>query len=101
MRAKTLTEIRVTKQPAKRTYLEGDAFDPAGMEITAYYDNGTSEAVTDYAISGYDSTPGIKRLTVTYGGKTVALEVTVRAKALVSIAVNRAGYDGDGTDPDV
>ena len=89
VRAKTLTEIRVTKQPAKRTYLEGDAFDPAGMEITAYYDNGTSEAVTDYAISGYDSTPGIKRLTVTYGGKTVALEVTVRAKALVSIAVTK------------
>lgn len=89
VRAKTLTEIRVTKQPAKRTYLEGDAFDPAGMEITAYYDNGTSEAVTDYGISGYDSTPGIKRLTVTYGGKTVALEVTVRAKALVSIAVTK------------
>lgn len=89
VRAKTLTEIRVTKQPAKRTYLEGDAFDSAGMEITAYYDNGTSEVVTDYGISGYDSTPGVKRLTVTYGGKTAALEVTVRAKALVSIAVTK------------
>ena len=89
VRAKTLTEIRVTKQPAKRTYLEGDAFDSAGMEITAYYDNGTSEVVTDYGISGYDSTPGVKRLTVTYGGKTAALEVTVRGKALVSIAVTK------------
>lgn len=89
VRAKTLTEIRVTKQPAKRTYLERDAFDSAGMEITAYYDNGTSEVVTDYVLSGYDSTPGVKRLTVTYGGKTAALEVTVRAKALVSIAVTK------------
>ena len=89
VRAKTLTEIRVTKQPAKRTYLEGDAFEPTGMEITAYYDNGTSEVVTDYGISGYDSTPGVKRLTVTYGGKTAALEVTVRDKALVSIAVTK------------
>ena len=59
------------------------------MEITAYYDNGTSEVVTDYGISGYDSTPGVKRLTVTYGGKTAALEVTVRGKALVSIAVTK------------
>ena len=89
VRAKTLTEIRVTKQPAKRTYLEGDAFDSTGMEITAYYDNGTSEVVTDYGISGYDSTPGVKRLTVVYGGKTAALEVTVRGKALVSIAVTK------------
>jgi|GEM_PF-1859951 len=89
VRAKALTEIRVTKQPAKRTYLEGDAFDSTGMEITAYYDNGTSEVVTDYGISGYDSTPGVKRLTVTYGGKTAALEVTVRGKALVSIAVTK------------
>ena len=89
VRAKTLTEIRVTKQPAKQTYLEGDAFDPTGMEITAYYDNGTSEAVTGYTISGYDSAPGVKRLTVTYGGKTAVLEVTVRAKALVSIAVTK------------
>ena len=89
VRAKALTEIRVTKQPAKRTYLEGDAFDSTGMEITAYYDNGTSEVVTDYGISGYDSTPGVKRLTVVYGGKTAALEVTVRGKALVSIAVTK------------
>ena len=104
VRAKTLTEIRVTKQPAKRTYLEGDAFDPTGMEITAYYDNGTSEVVTDYGIGGYDSTPGVKRLTVTYGGKTAVLEVTVRAKTLTEIRVTkqpakRTYLEGDAFDP--
>lgn len=89
VKAKSLTEIKVTKEPTKLGYLEGNEFDPTGMEVTAYYDNGASEVIAGYAISGYDSTPGVKRLTVTYGGKTAALEVTVRAKALVSIAVTK------------
>ena len=89
VKAKSLTEIKVTKEPTKLGYLEGNEFDPTGMEVTAYYDNGASEVIAGYAISGYDSTPGVKRLTVTYGGKTAALEVTVRGKALVSIAVTK------------
>ena len=89
VKAKSLTEIKVTKEPTKLGYLEGNEFDPTGMEVTAYYDNGASEVIAGYGISGYDSTPGVKRLTVVYGGKTAALEVTVRGKALVSIAVTK------------
>ena len=87
--AKSLTYIAVTKQPDKTTYLEGDAFDRTGLEITAYYDNGTSETVTAFTLSGYDSAPGAKTITVTYGGKTTSFEVTVRKKSLQSISITK------------
>ena len=101
--AKSLTHIDVTKQPDKTAYLEGDVFDRTGLEITAYYDNGTSEAVTDFTLSGYTSTPGAKTITVTYGGKTTSFEVTVTAKSLTHIAVTKqpdktAYLEGDAFD---
>ena len=40
---KTLTGIEVTAQPAKTEYQVGEAFDPAGMEVTAVYSNGETE----------------------------------------------------------
>src|SRR5699024_7037621 len=43
----TLTGITVTAQPAKTVYEEGECFDPAGMEITAAYSDGSSKQVTD------------------------------------------------------
>lgn len=85
--AKALTSIAVTTLPAKRSYLEGAEFDPAGMVVTAYYNNDTSEAVTGYTVSGYDSAPGIKTITVAYQGMTASFTVEVMGKSLVSIAV--------------
>lgn len=46
--AKWITSIAITKAPAKTVYLEGEVFDPTGMELTAYYADGTSEVVTGY-----------------------------------------------------
>ena len=43
----------------------------------AYYNNNTSAVITDYIISGYDSTPGIKTITVTYEGETATFEIEV------------------------
>ena len=85
--AKSLANIKITKKPDKLTYLEGDEFDVEGMVVTAYYNNDTSEIVSGYEISGYDSLPGIKTITVTYNGKTATFEVTVQAKSLESIKV--------------
>lgn len=43
--------IAVTTQPTKTTYFIGEAFDPAGMVVTAYYTDDTSRAVTGYTYS--------------------------------------------------
>ncbi len=82
---RTLTSISVTK-PTKLTYLEGESFDTKGMNVTANYDNGDSEKVTGYTVSGFNSTTGKKTITVSYNGKTATFTVTVEAKPASSEA---------------
>ena len=45
--------------------------------MTAVYDNGNTKAVTDYTLSGYDSTIGKKTVTVHYSDFTESFEVDV------------------------
>ncbi|HHW01150.1 MAG TPA: hypothetical protein GXX36_16565 [Clostridiaceae bacterium] len=74
---KTLESIEVTP-PVKTEYIVGEVFDARGMSVTAKYSDGSSEIVTDYTISGFDSaTPGEKTITVTYQGKTATFKVNV------------------------
>lgn len=74
----TLTGITVTAQPAKTVYEEGECFDPAGMEITAAYSDGSSKQVTDYtwapsgALTADDTV-----ITVSWQGMNVQLAITV------------------------
>lgn len=68
----------MTKQPAKTAYKAGDFFDPTGMEITAVYSSGRTEVVTDYTYApNRELTTTDSAMTITYGGKTVALPITV------------------------
>ncbi len=41
----TVKRIEVTKGPDRTSYTAGDTFDPAGMELTVYYDNGTTRTL--------------------------------------------------------
>lgn len=43
-----LSKIEITKQPTKTAYKIGEKFDPAGMEVTAVYEDGTTNVVTNY-----------------------------------------------------
>lgn len=73
-----LTILEVTHMPTKTKYFTGETFDSTGLIITAYYDNGTSEQVTDYALSNPDmSTYGNKTVTVTFDEKTVDFSILV------------------------
>lgn len=60
------------------------------LAVTAYYGDGTSEVVTDYALSG-ELTAGTSEITVTYKGTTAAFDVTVTAFALPE-GYTRYGY---------
>lgn len=87
--ARSLVSISVSKMPTKTEYLEGkDEFSPSGGELTLTYNNGTSKTVDmkDAAFTGFDnSTPGVQTVTVSYGGKTTTLKVTVIEKTLEKI----------------
>lgn len=46
--AKELAKIEITTPADKTCYTAGESFDPAGMVVTAFYNNGNSRTITDY-----------------------------------------------------
>jgi hypothetical protein len=97
--ARTLTGIAITSQPAKKSYVEGQAFDKTGMTVTASYGDGSSKPVTDYLVvigtNGSSSfSLGDTAVIVGYtedGGSTYSTAevtgITVAARALTGLTV--------------
>jgi len=84
---KTLEIIAVTTLPNKTTYTVGEDFNPEGMVVTAYYDDGSTAEISGYTIIGFDSAiAGNKTITVSFEDKTATLTVNIQ-KTLESIAV--------------
>ena len=82
--------IAVTTQPNKKTYYIGEAFDPAGMVVTATFADDTTENVTDdCTFSPATISKDTTAITVNYqrGGikKTATVAVTVRVLASIEI----------------
>lgn len=106
----TLESIKVTKDP-KLEYWVGESFDPAGMVITATYSNNTTKTISDITASdkkGVSWTPdgalaeGSHEITITYGGKTTTVSVTVEEPTVKSLTVEPASLTytaGDTFDP--
>lgn len=81
---KQLESIKIKTSP-KTSYTEGDKFDPTGLVLTASYSNGTTADIEYSGDSGITFTPQTlslsdKEVTITYGGKSVKLSVTVSKK---------------------
>ena len=84
---KTLDYITIKTEPTK-TYTEGEYFDPTGLVITKHYSNASPE---DLAYAGHESdftfNPSTStalqtsnnKVTITVGGKSVDLGITVNA----------------------
>lgn len=83
-----VTGITVSKMPDKVTYYQGELFDSTGLEVSKTYSDGTLEVITDYELSGFDSSSaGTKTITVTASGKTATFEITVLETSVASISV--------------
>lgn len=62
-----LSGIRITSFPSKVYYKIGESFDPSGLTVAELRQDGTEKEITDYDISGFDSsTAGSKTITVSY-----------------------------------
>lgn len=62
-----LSGIRITSFPSKVYYKIGETFDPSGLAVAEVRQDGTEKEITDYDISGFDSsTAGSKTITVSY-----------------------------------
>ncbi|MBP3686646.1 MAG: bacterial Ig-like domain-containing protein, partial [Clostridia bacterium] len=89
-----LESIAVTTLPTKTEYLESapGEFDPAGGKLTLTYDDESTEEIdlSEAVVTGFDDTQvGPQTLTVTYEGKTCTFDVTVVAKSITGISVDR------------
>ncbi len=63
--------IRISHYPNKIYYKIGESFDPTGLTVAAIRQDGTEKEITDYDISGFDSsTAGSKTITVSYNATT-------------------------------
>ncbi len=80
-----VTELKVTTQPTKVAYTEGEYFDTTGMVVKAVYSDETEAVVADYDYSPKTQlTTDVTKIVVSYGEFTVDVPVTVNqaAKAL-------------------
>lgn len=82
-----LTGIRITNQPLKTTYTVGETFDKTGMVVTADYDDGTTEVITDYEVKPSGSlAAGDKSITISYEGKSATLNIIVKEKTSEAVS---------------
>ena len=73
---KILVSIDVTL-PDKTSYIIGDEFDTSGIVVTGHYDDGTTQEITNYELTGFTGDLGKNNITVTVGEKSAVFYVTV------------------------
>ncbi len=92
-----ITELKITKQPDKTEYFVGETLNTAGMELSIVYENGKEVPVKGYSVSGYDSyAGGEQKLTVTYGGNSTELIITVNTGFKLNTEGVITGYESVG-----
>jgi len=88
----TLASIAVTTQPTKTIYWEDETFDKTGMVVTATYENGLTQTVTDYTVSATTFTIGANDVTVSYTEagvtKTTTVSITVNERPKYTVTFN-------------
>ena len=75
-----LINLGVKTPPTKTNYVVGEYFDPAGMEVCAYYDNSATVPVSNYLVTnGLSLQKDQTSVTISYseGIKTVTTEVPI------------------------
>ena len=85
---KYVVQVTISKMPEKTRYYQGELFDTTGLVVTQTYSDDTEEIITDYELSGFDSSSaGAKVITVTASGKTTTFEISVSEASITSISV--------------
>lgn len=102
----SLKEIKITSQPTKVEYVEGQNFDKTGMVVTAYYNNGKSKEITDYSIeNGTNLKVGQTEVTIVYEDSKISQKISVEKNGVKTLRIKSeptkteymAGEDFDST----
>ena len=85
---KAVTKLEITTPPTKTAYIAGQTFDPAGMVVTATYNDGSTEAVTNYTVTPSGAlTAGTNKVTISFGGQSTEQAISVTAKAVTKLEI--------------
>ena len=88
---RVVESIAITGTPTKTAYYFGEAFDAAGIKITATYDDGnTVEIKSGYIVSPSTMQGDTTQVTITYGDKTAIVNGFTVKENLSSIATPAA-----------
>ena len=96
-----LQGIRITHYPEKTYYRVGETFDPAGLVVVTMRTDNTEKEITDYTVSGFDSSKaGAKTITVSYQTEIDGIETFIGYDEF-EIKVTKDGKNPfeDNTDP--
>ena len=85
--AKTAVSLKVTKNPDKTTYIQGQKFDKTGMVVEATFDNGTTEEVTNFTIGNMSEDLGYQTVEIMYQNVKAYTTVYIVEKGIDSIAI--------------
>ncbi|MBR7152740.1 MAG: bacterial Ig-like domain-containing protein [Candidatus Methanomethylophilaceae archaeon] len=89
--------IVIEKNPDKTVYREGEEFDPTGMQVRVYYTDGRNGLLSQNEYSWSPkrlNDPGDQDVTVTYGGRSAAVQVSVQPHPITEFAVFVTGHNG-------
>lgn len=74
-------------------FIEGTELDLSDITVTVHYNNGTTEDITNYEVSGYDNTKiDLQVITISYGELSEKIFVEVVRKSIVGIRVASPPY---------
>ncbi len=85
----TVTSLVLDTSGAKTTFAWGEAFTYEGLKVSAKMSDGTTQAVnlSDCKVSTPSMTsPGQRRVTVSYGGKSAQYTITINERVLPEIS---------------
>lgn len=83
-----VVELTISKQPTKTEYIEGEVFDPSGMEVTVKYSDKTTKKVKGFKYTPVDELKtSDNKITVTYGGKSANVNIIVKASKIIEVPI--------------
>lgn len=82
----TVASLDITASPNKTTYYTNEAFDAAGMVVTATLSDGSTMAVTDYTVNKTILSAADTLVTVSFGGQSAYVGISVSETALIHVS---------------
>ncbi|MBR3812191.1 MAG: bacterial Ig-like domain-containing protein [Agathobacter sp.] len=87
VKARVITDFELVSAPSKLDYIEYEAFDSTGLKVEATYNDGITEVITDYTLTGFSSKPGTHTVTITYEGFVKSFDINVIPRVLEDIRI--------------